>query len=148
MKNLILTYKFITMHYIYIFFFFFQKKILKKKYIFFCKKAIVSLFILQNISMYNIYKNFLEYIFDFFFFFKILINSLFFFFYNFFIFVVVNFFKIFIYLNFYAISLIIPLLICVAYLTLVERKVIGASQRRLGPEFVGLFGLGQPIADV
>ena len=58
------------------------------------------------------------------------------------------FFKLTIYLNFYVISLIVPLLISVAYLTLVERKVIGASQRRLGPNLVGLFGLGQPLADV
>lgn len=57
------------------------------------------------------------------------------------------FFKLIIYLNFYVISLIVPLLISVAYLTLVERKVIGASQRRLGPNIVGLFGLGQPLAD-
>lgn len=57
------------------------------------------------------------------------------------------FFKLTIYLNFYVISLIVPLLISVAYLTLVERKVIGASQRRLGPNIVGLFGLGQPLAD-
>lgn len=58
------------------------------------------------------------------------------------------FFKLIIYLNFYVVSLIVPLLISVAYLTLVERKVIGASQRRLGPNLVGLFGLGQPLADV
>lgn len=61
---------------------------------------------------------------------------------------IVNFFKIFLYCNFYGVSLILPLLVCIAYLTLVERKVIGASQRRLGPEVTGLFGLGQPIADV
>lgn len=147
MKNLILTYKFIIIN-IYIYIFFFKNNFFKKIYIFFCRKVIVSLFILYNISIYNIYNIFLEYIFDCFFIFKVFINSFFIFFYTFFIFVIVNFFKIFIYLNFYAISLIVPLLICVAYLTLVERKVIGASQRRLGPEFVGLFGLGQPIADV
>lgn len=39
------------------------------------------------------------------------------------------------------ILLILPLLISVAYLTLVERKVIGASQRRFGPNVVGLFGI-------
>jgi len=58
------------------------------------------------------------------------------------------FIKLTLYLNFYVVSLIVPLLISVAYLTLVERKVIGASQRRLGPNIVGLFGLGQPLADV
>ena len=67
---------------------------------------------------------------------------------NFFIDLFLCFFKLTIYLNFYVISLIVPLLISVAYLTLVERKVIGASQRRLGPNLVGLFGLGQPLADV
>ena len=59
-----------------------------------------------------------------------------------------SFFKVIIYLNFYVLSFIIPLLVSVAYLTLVERKVIGASQRRIGPNIVGLFGLGQPLADV
>jgi len=66
---------------------------------------------------------------------------------NFFLDLFLCFFKLTIYLNFYVISLIVPLLISVAYLTLVERKVIGASQRRLGPNLVGLFGLGQPLAD-
>ena len=66
---------------------------------------------------------------------------------NFFIDLFLCFFKLTIYLNFYVISLIVPLLISVAYLTLVERKVIGASQRRLGPNLGGLFGLGQPLAD-
>lgn len=61
---------------------------------------------------------------------------------------ILSFLKLIIYLNFYVISLIVPLLISVAYLTLVERKVIGASQRRIGPNLVGLFGLGQPLADV
>jgi len=43
--------------------------------------------------------------------------------------------------------IIIPLLIAVAYFTLVERKVIGGIQRRRGPNVVGLYGLLQPLAD-
>lgn len=43
--------------------------------------------------------------------------------------------------------LIIPLFIGIAYFTLVERKVIGSMQRRLGPNVVGIWGLLQPLAD-
>lgn len=41
----------------------------------------------------------------------------------------------------------IPVLISVAYLTLAERKVIGYSQTRKGPNIVGIYGLLQPLAD-
>ncbi len=44
-------------------------------------------------------------------------------------------------------AIIVPLLVAVAYLTYFERKVIGAVQLRKGPNVVGPFGLGQPIAD-
>ena len=42
---------------------------------------------------------------------------------------------------------LLPLLGCVAYLTLWERKAIGWSQIRPGPNRVGPFGLLTPIAD-
>ncbi|MCC8417040.1 MAG: NADH-quinone oxidoreductase subunit NuoH [Rickettsia endosymbiont of Bryobia graminum] len=41
----------------------------------------------------------------------------------------------------------IPLLLCVAYLTYAERRVIGLIQLRRGPNVTGPFGLLQPIAD-
>lgn len=41
----------------------------------------------------------------------------------------------------------LPLLLCVAYLTYAERRVIGLMQMRRGPSVVGFFGLLQPIAD-
>jgi len=43
--------------------------------------------------------------------------------------------------------IIVPLLLCVAYLTFWERKVIGWMQVRIGPNRVGPWGLLQPIAD-
>lgn len=44
-------------------------------------------------------------------------------------------------------ALLIPLILSVAYLTLMERKVIGWMQLRVGPNVTGPFGLLQPIAD-
>src|SRR5437867_3184317 len=45
------------------------------------------------------------------------------------------------------VAIIVPLLIAVAYLTYVERKVLAAMQLRRGPNVVGAFGLLQPFAD-
>jgi len=44
-------------------------------------------------------------------------------------------------------ALIVPLLLFVAYLTLMERKVLAAMQLRMGPNVVGPLGLLQPWAD-
>jgi NADH-quinone oxidoreductase subunit H len=44
-------------------------------------------------------------------------------------------------------AIVVPLLISVAYFTLVERKVMGSIQRRRGPNVIGYLGLLQPLAD-
>ena len=45
------------------------------------------------------------------------------------------------------VTILVPLLLGIAYLTYAERKVIAAMQLRKGPNVVGPFGLLQPIAD-
>ena len=56
-----------------------------------------------------------------------------------FMFILITFIKILV--------IIVPLLISVAYFTLAERKIMGAIQRRRGPNVIGVFGLLQPLAD-
>jgi len=48
---------------------------------------------------------------------------------------------------FLTLSIIIPLLIAVAFFTLSERKLMASIQRRVGPNVVGIYGLLQPLAD-
>uniref|UniRef100_A0A672U230 NADH-ubiquinone oxidoreductase chain 1 n=1 Tax=Strigops habroptila TaxID=2489341 RepID=A0A672U230_STRHB len=50
-------------------------------------------------------------------------------------------------LNQNLLAYIIPILIAVAFLTLVERKILTYIQARMGPNIVGPFGLLQPAAD-
>jgi len=45
------------------------------------------------------------------------------------------------------VAVLLPLMGCVAYLTLWERKAIGFTQIRVGPNRTGPYGLLQPIAD-
>ncbi len=46
------------------------------------------------------------------------------------------------------IAIVLVLLLSVAYITFLERKVIGYMQSRIGPNRIGPLGLLQPIADV
>lgn len=44
-------------------------------------------------------------------------------------------------------SIAIPLLLAVAFFTVAERKIMGAVQRRRGPNVIGFVGLLQALAD-
>lgn len=43
--------------------------------------------------------------------------------------------------------LLVGVLLSVAFLTLAERKIMASSQRRMGPNMVGFWGILQPVAD-
>ena len=42
-------------------------------------------------------------------------------------------------------TVLVPILLSVAYITVIERKVIGSIQRRIGPNIVGYYALLQPF---
>lgn len=42
---------------------------------------------------------------------------------------------------------LVPVLLSVAFMTIIERKVLASMQRRVGPNTVGYFGVLQPFAD-
>ena len=42
---------------------------------------------------------------------------------------------------------IVPILLSVAFMTIIERKMLAATQRRVGPTEVGPYGILQPFAD-
>ncbi|YP_001504349.1 NADH dehydrogenase subunit 1 (mitochondrion) [Pleurotus ostreatus] len=43
--------------------------------------------------------------------------------------------------------IVLPVLLSVAFMTIIERKQLAAHQRRVGPNIVGYYGLLQPFAD-
>ena len=43
--------------------------------------------------------------------------------------------------------IVVPMLLAVAFMTIIERKQLAAHQRRVGPQITGYFGILQPFAD-
>ena len=46
---------------------------------------------------------------------------------------------------FNVIVIIVPMLMAVAFMTIIERKQLAAHQRRVGPQITGIFGILQPL---
>jgi len=42
---------------------------------------------------------------------------------------------------------LVPMLLAIAFMTIIERKQLAAHQRRTGPNLVGIYGILQPFAD-
>ena len=42
---------------------------------------------------------------------------------------------------------LLPMLLSVAFMTIIERKQLAAMQRRVGPQVVGYYGILQPFSD-
>jgi NADH-ubiquinone oxidoreductase chain 1 len=51
------------------------------------------------------------------------------------------------YLVLESITVVLPILLAVAWMTILERKVLAATQRRVGPNSVGYYGILQPFSD-
>nr|YP_003795386.1 NAD1 [Phakopsora pachyrhizi]ACT15480.1 NAD1 [Phakopsora pachyrhizi] len=45
------------------------------------------------------------------------------------------------------IVVVVPIILSVAFITIIERKVIASMQRRVGPNVVGVYGVLQPFSD-
>lgn len=44
-------------------------------------------------------------------------------------------------------SVMLPVILAIAFMTIIERKQLAAHQRRVGPNTVGYYGILQPFAD-
>jgi NADH-ubiquinone oxidoreductase chain 1 len=51
------------------------------------------------------------------------------------------------YLVLEVLAVLVPVLLAVAFMTIIERKVLAATQRRVGPNVVGYYGILQPFSD-
>ena len=69
------------------------------------------------------------------------------------IFFLIKIFIVYVITNFIGIDfiknlpIVLPILLAVAFFTVLERKVLASMQRRRGPNVVGIYGLLQAIAD-